>query len=221
MPTKRYRFLLFQIHFRQCRWRCCKWLEPTTGQWRWAVFRWNSAIIKLKNCHLLMVITSRHHRRLLTLTSSSDALSSSALNGFQTSLVCDFSKVGGSLCKAKNSGIGGALTRVFLCQWKRTGWCAAELANSINREKSATTLFLRKHSVTGVEKLFVNAAFTEAINKLAANESNAMLRHFYSCIVNPRYKMRATWRLGTVVMRDNWSTQHYASGDHCPSSREV
>ncbi|MDC1407172.1 TauD/TfdA family dioxygenase [Candidatus Puniceispirillum sp.] len=29
------------------------------------------------------------------------------------------------------------------------------------------------------------------------------------------------WRPGTVVMRDNWATQHYACGDDYPSFRGV
>tara|TARA_B100001093_G_C26286535_1_gene783465 strand:+ start:395 stop:508 length:114 start_codon:yes stop_codon:yes gene_type:complete len=36
---------------------------------------------------------------------------------------------------------------------------------------------LQKHSVSGAETLFANAAFTEAINELAAGEFDAMLRH--------------------------------------------
>jgi len=47
---------------------------------------------------------------------------------------------------------------------------------------------LQKDPVPGAETLFVNAAFIEAINELAADESDAMLRHLYSRIENPRYK---------------------------------
>ena len=41
--------------------------------------------------------------------------------------------------------------------------------------------------MSGAETLFVNVAFTEAINELAAGECDAMLCHFYSRIDNPRY----------------------------------
>ena len=75
--------------------------------------------------------------------------------------------------------------------------------------------------MSGAETLFVNAAFTEAIKELAADESDAMIRHLYSRIDNPRYQMRVKWRLGTVVIWDNWAIQHYACGDHYPSFREV
>ena len=68
----------------------------------------------------------------------------------------------------------------------------------------------------GAETLSVNVAITEVINELAADESDAMLRHFLSRTDNPRYQMRVKWRPGTVVMWDNWATQHYACGDHYP-----
>lgn len=98
---------------------------------------------------------------------------------------------------------------------------AANLAKTINREKATNHPVIRKHPVLGTETLFVNAAFTEAIEELAANESDAMLRHLYSRIDNPRYEMRVKWRPRTVVMWDNWATQHYACGDHYPSFCEV
>jgi alpha-ketoglutarate-dependent taurine dioxygenase len=37
----------------------------------------------------------------------------------------------------------------------------------------------------------------------------------------PRYQMRLRWSPGTVVMWDNWATQHFASADHYPARREV
>ena len=58
----------------------------------------------------------------------------------------------------------------------------------------------------------MNVAFTEVINELAADVSDAMLRHFYSRTDNPRYQMRVKWQPGTVVMWDNWVAQRYARG---------
>ena len=71
--------------------------------------------------------------------------------------------------------------------------------------------------MVGAETLFVNVAFTKVINELAADESDAMLRHFYSRTDNSRYQMRVKWQPGTVVMWDNWVAQRYACGDHHPS----
>ena len=67
----------------------------------------------------------------------------------------------------------------------------------------------------------VNAAFTEAINELAGVQSHVMLHNICSGIDNPRYQMWVKWRLGMIVMWDNWVTQHYACGDRYPSFREV
>ena len=98
---------------------------------------------------------------------------------------------------------------------------AAEVTKTINREKATNHPVIRKHPVLGAETFFVDAAFTEAIYELAADEPDAMLRHFYSRIDNPRYEMRVKWRPRTVVTWDNRATQHYACGDHYPLFREV
>ena len=75
--------------------------------------------------------------------------------------------------------------------------------------------------MSGTDTLFVNAAFTEAINELAADEFNAMIGRLYSRIYNPRYQLRVKWRPETVAMWDNWAPQHYACGDHYPSINKV
>ena len=80
--------------------------------------------------------------------------------------------------------------------------CAAGLAKTINRRKASKHSVIRKHPVAGARPLFVNTVFTEALNKLAANESNAMFWHLYSRIDNPRYQMWLKLRRGTVVMLD-------------------
>jgi taurine dioxygenase len=80
---------------------------------------------------------------------------------------------------------------------------------------------LRKHPVTGAETVFVNAAFTVGINELGHGESETVLRHLYHLIDNPRYQVRVKWHPGTVVMWDNWATQHFACGDHYPARREM
>ncbi|MDB3880334.1 TauD/TfdA family dioxygenase [Alphaproteobacteria bacterium] len=67
----------------------------------------------------------------------------------------------------------------------------------------------------------VNAAFTEATNGLAADESSAMPRYLYSDIDNPWYQMRVKWRPRTPVIWDNWAPQHFACGDNYLSFHEV
>ena len=58
--------------------------------------------------------------------------------------------------------------------------------------------------MSGAETLFVDVAFTKVINELAADRSDAMLRHLYSPIDNPRYQMWVKWQLRTVLAWDNW-----------------
>ena len=70
--------------------------------------------------------------------------------------------------------------------------------------------------MSGAETLLVNADFNIASNELAADESDAMRRHLYSHIDNPRYQMRVQWRPGTDMIWDSWATHHYACGDHYP-----
>ena len=92
---------------------------------------------------------------------------------------------------------------------------AATLAKSINENSRAN------HPVTGIEALFVNAAFTVGINELSRNESDDILRHLYQLINHQRYQLRVKWQPGTVIMWDNWATQHFACGDHYPAPREM
>jgi len=52
-------------------------------------------------------------------------------------------------------------------------------------------------------------------------ESRDVLAQIYALIDKPDYQVRAKWRPGTVVMWDNFSTQHYAVGDHYPAHRQM
>ena len=98
---------------------------------------------------------------------------------------------------------------------------AATLAQAMGAGNRADHPVLRRHPVTGAETLFVNAAFTTVINELGAAESAAILAYLYQLTANPRYQVRVKWRPGTVVIRDNWATQHFACGDHYPAYREM
>lgn len=77
------------------------------------------------------------------------------------------------------------------------------------------------HPATGRRIVYVNESFTTRILGIAPNESRAMLGMLYDAVRNPRFQMRHRWAPNTVVIWDNWSTQHFACGDHYPSFREV
>ena len=80
---------------------------------------------------------------------------------------------------------------------------------------------IRHHPISGAPCLFVNAAFTEKINELSSDESETLLDYLCGLTHNPRYQFRLKWRPGTVAIWDNWSTQHFACGDHFPAKRQM
>lgn len=98
---------------------------------------------------------------------------------------------------------------------------SSALANTEKQAFSATHPVLRPHPITGEEILYVNASFTEYIHELAPAESQHLLDYLFGLVKNPRYQLRVKWQKGTVLMWDNWATQHFACGDHYPRHREV
>ena len=98
---------------------------------------------------------------------------------------------------------------------------ASALSDSDKSQYSATHPVLRPHPITGAETLYVNASFTEYVHELSASESRHLLDYLFSLVHHPRYQLRVKWQPGTVLIWDNWATQHFACGDHYPQHREV
>ena len=78
---------------------------------------------------------------------------------------------------------------------------------------------VRTHPETGRKMLYVNAAFTQHIVGLPADESTALLAYLYSQAAYPEFQCRFRWQPGDVAFWDNRSTQHYASSDYHPQRR--
>jgi taurine dioxygenase len=95
------------------------------------------------------------------------------------------------------------------------------LNESDRAKNSATHPIVASHPATGRKLLYVNESFTESIVGLSESESTDVLHVLFDAVKNPRHQMRLKWQPGTVVIWDNWTTQHFASGDHYPSKREV
>lgn len=97
-----------------------------------------------------------------------------------------------------------------------------EALQNTDRSKNSTTHpMVVSHPATGRKLLYVNESFTESILGVSEAESTEILRVLFDAVKNPRHQMRLRWQPGTVVMWDNWTTQHFASGDHYPQKREV
>lgn len=81
---------------------------------------------------------------------------------------------------------------------------------------------LKRHPATGRYVVYVNESFTTHLVGIDAARSRELLEELFARIHNPRVQVRVRWRPGTVVIWDNWATQHFASGDYFPQhEREV
>ena len=49
---------------------------------------------------------------------------------------------------------------------------------------------------------------------LFRSTSQAILQTASKMVNDPRFQVRVRWRPGTVVIWDNWATQHFAVGDY-------
>lgn len=70
------------------------------------------------------------------------------------------------------------------------------------------------HPITGRKVLYVNKVYTFGIVGMTEEEAQPLLQRLYAHITRPEYVYVHKWRLGDVIMWDNWSTQHQAIGDY-------
>ena len=77
------------------------------------------------------------------------------------------------------------------------------------------------HPATGRRVLYVNRHFTERINELPDDEGRAILEFLIARTAVPEVQLRVSWEVGTVVMWDNRSVQHYAPYDYFPQRRRM
>ncbi len=80
---------------------------------------------------------------------------------------------------------------------------------------------VRTHSETGRKGLYVNAAFTQYIVGLDADESRALLKHLYAQAAIPEYQCRFRWQANSIAFWDNRASQHYAVSDYWPAVRRM
>ena len=77
------------------------------------------------------------------------------------------------------------------------------------------------HPVSGRKCLYVNRGFTHHIMDVSAAENEAMLERLYAFQAEPRFVYRHKWRVGDVLMWDNYSTIHNAIPNYGPEHRRL
>jgi taurine dioxygenase len=77
-----------------------------------------------------------------------------------------------------------------------------------------------RHPRTGRKFLYVNEGFTSHIVQSTRHESDAVLRLLFCHIeTSEALQTRVQWQPHTLVLWDNWATQHHAVWDYYPFER--
>ncbi len=78
---------------------------------------------------------------------------------------------------------------------------------------------VRTHPATGRKALFVNRGFTERLNEVPEEESQAILGYLYAHADKPEFQVRFRWEVNSVAFWDNRAVQHKALWDYYPEVR--
>jgi taurine dioxygenase len=76
---------------------------------------------------------------------------------------------------------------------------------------------VRTHPESGIKNLFVNEAFTTAIQGLKIEESRTMLDFLIRHQARPQFVYRHRWQTGDVLFWDSRTIQHMMVADYWPS----
>ena len=96
---------------------------------------------------------------------------------------------------------------------------AEVMANLKPEERRVRHPVVMAHPTTGRPLIYVNIAYTACILDVTEQENRFILDTLYAAASSPRFQFRLRWRPNTVVVWDNYSTQHFAVGDHYPQRR--
>ncbi|MGE0802208.1 MAG: TauD/TfdA dioxygenase family protein [Lautropia sp.] len=73
-----------------------------------------------------------------------------------------------------------------------------------------------RHPVTGRKFLYANPGYATEIVGMDPQESQAVLQQLFALQTEPRFTYCHSWRCGDILIWDNWSTIHKATGDYRP-----
>jgi taurine dioxygenase len=71
-----------------------------------------------------------------------------------------------------------------------------------------------KHPLSQAECLYVNQGFTHRILDLPEDEGTALIEHLFEHAKRPEFVYRHRWKAGDLLLWDNYSTQHRATGGY-------
>jgi taurine dioxygenase len=71
-----------------------------------------------------------------------------------------------------------------------------------------------KHPLTGAPCLYVNKGFTHRILDVPEEEGKALIEKLFEHVKRPEFVYRHQWKVGDLLLWDNYSTQHRATGGY-------
>lgn len=77
------------------------------------------------------------------------------------------------------------------------------------------------HPITGRKCLYANEGFTTGIVGMPEHESGPLLRELFAHCTRPEFVYRHQWRVGDLLMWDNYATLHNAVGDYALPLRRL
>jgi taurine dioxygenase len=93
--------------------------------------------------------------------------------------------------------------------------------NALAENEATTHPVIRTHPETGRQAIFVNSAFTRAIDGMKPAESAALLEFLYAHVASPEFSCRFRWRKHSIAMWDNRCTQHRVVSDNLTAYRRM
>jgi len=109
----------------------------------------------------------------------------------------------------------------FLAGMRANGASDAEVEAMRKKFPPARHPVVRTHPVSGRKSIYVNRAFTRAIEGMAAEESEQLLERLYHQAWIPDFQCRFRWQVDSLAFWDNRAAQHYAAADYWPAERSM